>query len=72
LARFGIFEGWRMQAFCFALDLTPSQQRALASCAGARRFAYNWGLGLVKDRLDARGQDPGVVVPWTLAQLRKE
>jgi putative transposase len=42
------------QAYRFALDPTPAQERALASHCGASRFAYNWGLGLVKDRLDQR------------------
>lgn len=52
MPRFEIPDGWRMEAFDFALDPTPAQRRALASHAGARRFAFNWGLGLVKDRLD--------------------
>lgn len=78
------------QAYRFALDPTPSQERALASHAGAARFAYNWGLGLVRERLAARDrvraaalaeQLPDeevdrlarmVVVPWTLAGLRRE
>lgn len=29
------------QAYRFCLDPTPAQQRALASHAGAARFAYN-------------------------------
>jgi putative transposase len=61
------------QAYRFALDPTPRQQRRLASHVGAARFAYNWGLALVKQRLEARmagGQD--VQVPWTLPGLRRE
>jgi putative transposase len=42
------------QAYRFALDPTPAQERALCSHAGAARFAYNWGLALVRDRLDRR------------------
>jgi hypothetical protein len=42
------------QAYRFALDPTPAQERALASHCGASRFAYNWGLGLVRDRLEQR------------------
>jgi putative transposase len=61
-----------MQAYRFALDPTPGQARALASHCGAARFAFNWGLGLVKQRLDQRTSDPGVPVPWTLAALRRE
>jgi len=43
-----------VQAYRLALDPTPAQQRKLASHCGARRFAYNWGLALVKKRLDQR------------------
>ncbi|MDQ2761280.1 MAG: RNA-guided endonuclease TnpB family protein, partial [Actinomycetota bacterium] len=42
------------QAYRFALDPTATQARALASHCGGRRFAYNWGLALVKARLDER------------------
>jgi hypothetical protein len=31
-----------MQAYRYALDLTPAQQRLVAAHAGAARFAYNW------------------------------
>jgi putative transposase len=61
-----------MQAYRFCLDPTPSQERALNSHAGASRFAYNFGLRLVKDRLDARAAGQAVEVPWTLAALRRE
>jgi putative transposase len=79
-----------MQAFRFALDPARVQERALASHCGASRFAYNWGLALVKDRLAQRDRvreaayrdllDDAeverlartVVVPWTLAELRRE
>ncbi len=78
------------QAYRFALDPSPVQERKLASHCGARRFAYNWGLGLVKQRLDQRDRirraalseqladsevealARTVVVPWTLAALRRE
>ncbi len=60
------------QAYRFALDPTPRQQGALASHTGAARFAHNWGLGLVKQRLDARAAGQDVEVPWTLAALRRE
>jgi putative transposase len=61
-----------IQAYRFALDPTPAQRGALASHCGAARFAFNWGVALVKARLDARATDPGVNVPWTLPSLRKE
>jgi transposase len=60
------------QAYRFALDPTPRQQGALASHVGGARFAYNWGLGLVKQRLDERAAGQDVEVPWTLPALRRE
>ena len=60
------------QAYRFALDPTPSQQRALASTVGGARLAYNWGLELVKGRLDERAAGHDVQVPWTLPSLRRE
>jgi putative transposase len=60
------------QAYRFALDPTPAQERKLASHVGAARFAYNFGLALVKDRLDRRAAGEDVEVPWTLAALRRE
>jgi putative transposase len=60
------------QAFRFALDPTPGQRRALASHCGAARAAYNWGLHVVRERLEQRKDDPTVQVPWTLADLRRE
>jgi putative transposase len=60
------------QAFRFALDPTSRQREALASHCGAARFAYNWGLALVKQRLDARQTDPSVQVPWSLPALRRD
>lgn len=44
------------QAYRFALDPTPAQERALRSHAGAARFAWNWGLARCKERYDAEGQ----------------
>jgi putative transposase len=61
-----------IQAYRFALDPTPRQQGRLASHAGAARFAFNWGLDLVKTRLDERQTDPTAVVPWTFYELRRE
>ena len=31
------------QAYRFALEPSPAQERALRSHAGAARFAWNWG-----------------------------
>jgi len=60
------------QGYRFALDPTPRQQRALASHCGAARYAHNWALNLVKQRLDQRAAGQDVEVPWTLPALRRE
>jgi putative transposase len=60
------------QAYEFALDLTPRQQSGVASHAGGHRFAFNWGLELVKDRLDRRQAGEAARVPWSLFELRRE
>lgn len=67
------------QAYRFGLDPTPRQERDLARHAGAARFAYNWGLALVKACLNQREAEKsyGVAgqlltsVPWNLYELRK-
>jgi putative transposase len=41
------------QAYRFALEPTPAQERALRSHAGAARFAWNWGLAACKERYEA-------------------
>lgn len=61
----------RTTAFRWALDPTPDQVAVLARHAGARRFAWNQALRLVKDALDARRTDPAVRVPWTRFDLVK-
>src|SRR2546425_3579506 len=61
-----------LQAYRFALDPSPRRERAMRAHLGARRFAYNWGLALVKARLDARARDDDVEVPYTLPALRRE
>src|SRR6266545_3758788 len=52
------------QGYRYALDPTPRQQRALASHCGAARYAHNWALNLVKQRLDQRGAGQDVEAPW--------
>lgn len=61
-----------IQAFRFALDPNNAQRSALAAHCGASRFAFNWGLGLVKERLEQRESDASVQVPWNLPALRRE
>src|SRR5690349_14897792 len=43
-----------MQAYVFALDATPRQQRSLSSHVGGARYAYNWALQRCAEALDAR------------------
>jgi putative transposase len=43
-----------MQAFRFELDPNNASRSGLTSHCGAARFAYNWGLALVKARLSER------------------
>ncbi len=43
----------RPVAFKFAPDLNQERSQRLFMCAGARRFAYNHHIGLVKENLSA-------------------
>ena len=45
-----------MQAYRFALDPAPGQERMLRSHAGAARFAWNWGLARCRERYAAEGK----------------
>ncbi|SNQ49986.1 transposase [Frankia canadensis] len=68
-----------MQAYRFALDPNDAQLAGLRRHAGAARFAYNWGLALVKAALAQRDaeksygidSDQLTPVPWTLPVLRR-
>ncbi|WP_033344219.1 IS607 family element RNA-guided endonuclease TnpB [Catenuloplanes japonicus] len=69
-----------MQAYRFALDLTPGQEREVLAHAGAARVAHNWALARVKAVMDQRSAERSYGVPqerltpplsWSLAALRK-
>lgn len=69
-----------IQAYRFALDLTPGQERAVLAHAGAARVAHNWALARVKAIMDQRAAERTYGVPddqltvalsWSLAGLRK-
>jgi IS605 OrfB family transposase len=69
-----------MQAYRFALDLTPRQQRAALSHAGAARVTHNWALARVKAVMDQRTAERTYGIPdsdltapigWSLPALRK-
>jgi putative transposase len=60
------------RAWRYALDPNREQRSGLASHCGASRVAFNFGLALVRERLDARAEGAEVEVPWTLPALRRE
>lgn len=69
-----------IQAYRFALDLTPTQERAVLRHAGAARVAHNWALARVKAVMDQRAAECSYGVPddgltpslsWSLPALRK-
>jgi putative transposase len=80
MSKFEVPDGWVVQAYRFALDPTPAQQRALASHAGGARFAHNHLLALVKAVLDQRAAERTYGVAeagltpspgWSLPALRR-
>ncbi|HEY3609247.1 MAG TPA: IS607 family element RNA-guided endonuclease TnpB [Pseudonocardiaceae bacterium] len=69
-----------IQAYRFALDPSPGQNGMLRSHCGAQRYAFNWGLGLVKANLGQRDAERSYGVPdieltppanWSAYSLRK-
>jgi putative transposase len=69
-----------VQAYRFALDLTPAQERAVLVHAGAARVAHNWALALVKAVAGQRAAERSYGVPddqltpvssWSLPALRR-
>jgi putative transposase len=52
-----------MRAFLFALDPTPAQEQAFRSHCGAQRFAFNFGLALVRANLDQRAAERSYGIP---------
>jgi putative transposase len=80
MTRFEVPDGWVVQGYRFALDPTSPQARALASHAGAARFAHNHMLALVKSVMNQRaaersyGIDEPELTPvlgWSLPALRR-
>ncbi|MGH3863246.1 helix-turn-helix domain-containing protein [Actinokineospora sp.] len=70
-----------LQAYRFALDPTLAQVAGLRSHCGAQRYAYNWGLALIKANLGQRGAEKsyGIAdtkltpsVSWSAYSLRKQ
>jgi putative transposase len=64
--------GWLVTAAKFKVDwpADPDRCALVRSHFGARRFAFNWGLGRVKADVDARRADPAhESVDWDLGSL---
>lgn len=69
-----------IQAYRFALDPSPAQAEMLRSHCGAQRFAFNWGLDLIKAVMDQRAAEPSYGIAeedltpslsWSAYSLRK-
>ena len=69
-----------IQAYRFALDPTPAQDAVLRSHCGGQRYAFNWGLALVRAVMDQRtaeasyGIGEAELTPplsWSAYSLRK-
>ena len=69
-----------IRAFVFALDPTDAQAEAFRSHCGAQRFAYNWGLALVRANMEQRDAERsyGIAedqltppVSWSVYSLRR-
>ncbi|MGW5670740.1 IS607 family element RNA-guided endonuclease TnpB [Micromonospora sp. NPDC003776] len=69
-----------IQAYRFALDLTPAQERSVLAHAGAARVAHNWALAQVKAVWHQRAAERSYGVPeelltpavgWSLPALRR-
>jgi putative transposase len=71
MAKFGIPEGWCVQAFCFAMDPSPEQAACLCRQFGGRRYARNWAVRTLKTDLDRYQETGEQAAAPSLAGLRK-
>ena len=71
MAKYKPPEGWKLQAFEFALDPAGGQGEAIRRHFGARRFAYNWAVEQLKRDLDLYREQGVSVDPPSLAGMRK-
>jgi IS605 OrfB family transposase len=71
--RFEVPDGWVVQAFDFALDLTGGQAAVLPRQFGGRRYAYNWAVRTLKDDIEAfhAGRAGPELRPPSMIGLRK-
>jgi putative transposase len=81
VAKFEVPDGWTAQAYRFALDPSPAQERAFRSHAGGARKAYNTMLAAVKAVIGQRQAERSYGIAeadltpalnWSLAGLRRE
>jgi putative transposase len=52
-----VAEEYVTRAIVFNLDLSRSQERLAYSYSGARRFAYNWAIGVARENLETRSAE---------------
>lgn len=69
-----------IRAYLFALDPTDAQAQAFRSHCGAQRYAYNFGLALIRANLDQRAAERSYGIPgdqltpavsWSALSLRR-
>jgi hypothetical protein len=71
MARFEVPEGMTVQAFQFALDLTPEQAACMRRQFGGRRYAYNWAVRTMKADIAAYHADRTGSPPPSMIGMRK-
>jgi putative transposase len=71
MARFDIPDGTVVQAFQFALDLTPEQAACVRRQFGGRRYAHNWAVRTMKADLTAYHASGVESAPPSMIGLRK-
>ena len=60
------------KGYKFAILPNKTQERELYSCAGAARFAYNWGIDEIKRELDLANQNKNYKPSFSHYELRKK
>ncbi|MEX2621893.1 MAG: helix-turn-helix domain-containing protein [Egibacteraceae bacterium] len=71
MARFEVPDGWRVQAFQFALDPTDAQAACVRRQFGGRRYARNWAVRTLKHDLTRYRENGEQTQKPSLAVLRK-
>ena len=69
--RFKVPDGMTLQAFRFALDLTPGQAACVRRQFGGRRYAYNWAVRTMKADIAAYNDDGARSPAPSMIGLRK-